>query len=143
MSIANINTADDTKNAVEIYTEFKNNGTKIEYICIDGVKCGILGSVNEADRAAALKVLNDAYTASNGNIMEMMMKLQTIATIEEKEIEPDEMVEVCGVQIMLSYKDAKAYTMDGEEIANCNDMPALPVEAIKALLIARAENALS
>lgn len=142
MSIANINTTNITKNAVEIRTELKANGTKIEYICIDGVKCGILGSVNAADRASALKVLNDAYVASNGNIMEMMMKLSTIATIEEKDIDPDEMVEICGKQIMLSYKDAKAYTMNGDEIANCNDLPALPAEAVKALLIARAESAL-
>ena len=142
MSIAKINTTNPTKNAVEILTEFKANGTKIEYICIDGVKCGILGSVNEADRAAALKVLNDAYTASNGNIMEMMTKLATIATIEEKEINPDEMVEVCGNQIMLSYANAKAYTIDGEEIANCNDLPEMPAVAVKAILIERAKNAL-
>ena len=143
MSMANINTTNTTKNAIEIRTELKAGGTKIEYICIDGVKCGILGSVNVADREAAIKTLNAAYVASNGNIIEMMTKLSTIATIEEKEIDPDEMVEVCGEQIMLSYKDAKAYTIDGNEIANCNDLPALPVEAIKALLIARAENALN
>ena len=142
MSIANITTT-TTKNAIEIRTELKANGTKIEYICIDGVKCGILGSVNAADRDAALKVLNDAYTASNGNIIEMMEKLSMIATIEEKEIEPDEMVEVCGEQIMLSYCHAKAYTMDGEEIANCNDLSAMPTPALKALLIARAEIALN
>jgi hypothetical protein len=138
-----INTTNTSKNAVEIRTELKANGTNIEYICIDGVKCGILGSVNAADREAALKVLNDAYTASNGNIMEMMMKLTTVATIEEKEIEPDEMVEVCGEQIMLSYYHAKAYTMDGEEIANCNDLPPMPTPALKALLVARAEIALN
>lgn len=125
------------KNAVEIRTELKANGTKIEYICIDGVKCGILGSVNKADREKAIKVLNSAYAASNGNIMEMMQKLSTIATIEEKEIDPDEMVEVCGKQIMLSYKERKAYDMDGNELANCDDLPDMPREAVKALLIAR------
>jgi hypothetical protein len=142
MAMANINTINNTKNAVEIRTELTNSGTKIEYICIDGVKCGILGSVNEADRNAALKVLNDTYVASNGNITEMMAKLATIATIEEKEINPDEMVEVCGVDIMLSYSNSKAYTMEGEEIANCDDLPTMPAEAVKAILIARAENAL-
>lgn len=131
------------KNAVEIRSELKGNGTKIEYIVIDGVKCGILGSVSEADKAAALDALNKAYVASNGNIYEMMQKLSTIATIEEKEIDPDEAVDVCGVEILLSYSKAKAYTMDGEEIANCDDMPTLPKEAIKALLIARVENALN
>ena len=127
------------KNAVEIRSELKKNGTKIEYIVIDGVKCGILGSVSEADRAAALKALNDAYIASNGDIMEMMANLSTIATIEENEIDPDEIVDVDGVDVILSYSNAKAYTMDGEEIANCDGLPAMPKEAIKALLIAKVE----
>lgn len=143
MSTANINTIDNTKNAVEIRTELKENGTKIEYIVIDGMKCGILGSVSEADREAAIKTLNKAYEASNGDIMEMMMKLSTIATIEEKEIDPDEMVEICGEEIMLSYANGKAYTVDGEEIANCDDLPAMPKEAIKAVLMARVETTLN
>ena len=132
-----------TKNAVEIRSELKKNGTKIEYIVIDGQKCGILGSVNDADREAAIKALNEAYVSSNGNIIEMVDKLSTIATIEEKEIEPDEVVDVCGVDIILSYSKARAYTMDGEEIANCEDLPAMPKEAIKALLVARVEIALN
>ena len=131
------------KNAVEIRSELKANGTKIEYIVIDGVKCGVMGSVNEADRAAAIKALNAAYVASNGNIYEMMEKLSTIATIEEKEIMPDEVVEVCGAEIILSYSNAKAYTMDGEEIANCDDLPDMPKEAVKAVLMARVETALN
>ena len=131
-----------TKNAVEIRSELNANGTKIEYIVIDGCKCGILGSVNEADRDAAIKALNAAYVASNGNIFEMMEKLSTIATIEEKEIKPDEVVNICGVDVILSYSNAKAYTMDGEEIANCNDLPDMKKEAVKAVLMARVEVAL-
>lgn len=131
------------KNAVEIRSELAANGTKVEYIVIDDVKCGILGSVNEADRAAAIKALNAAYVASNGDIMEMMQKLNTIATIEEKKIEPDEVVEVCGVEVILSYAKAKAYTMDGDELANCEDLPAMPKEAVKAVLMARVETALN
>ncbi len=131
-----------TKNAVEIRSELKENGTKIEYIVIDGVTCGILGSVSDADRAAAIKALQDAYVASNGNIMEMMQNLSVIANMEEKGIEPDEVVEICGVDIILSYSNGKAYTMDGEEVANCEDMPKMPKEAVKAVLEARAEVAL-
>lgn len=138
--MANINV---NKNSVEIRSEFKKNGTKVEYIVIDGVKCGIMGSLNDVDRAAAIDALNKAYVASNGNIMEMMQKLNTIATIEEKEIEPDEVVEVCGVEVILSYSKAKAYTMDGNEIANCDDLPALQKEAVKAVLMARVETALN
>lgn len=134
--MANINTK---KNAVEIRTELKANGTKIEYIVINGQKCGLLGSTNEVDRANAIKALNDAYVASGGNIYEMLSKLETIATIEEKEIEPDEVVNVHGIEIILSYSKAKAYTMDGNEVANCDDLPSMPTEAIKAVLMARVE----
>ena len=132
-------TINNTKNAVEIYTEMKSNGTKIEYITVNDQRIGILGSVSKTDREKALKVLNETYIASNGNVYEMMQKLMTIATIDEKEIEPDEMVEICGKNIMLSYSNAKAYTMNGEEIANCADLPNLPIEYIKAILIARVE----
>ena len=134
--MATINTH---KNAVEIRSELNANGTKIEYIVIDGVKCCILGSLNEADRAAAIKVLNDAYVASNGDIMEMIAKLNTVATLEEKQIEPDEVVKIHGEEIIISYSKATAYTMDGEEIANCTDLPNMPKEAIKAVLVARME----
>ena len=137
--MANINT---NKNAVEIRSEFKANGTKVEYIVINGQKIGIMGSVNEADRAAALKVLQDAYVASNGNIMEMMRKLNAVATIEEKGIEPDEVVKIKGKEIMLSYTNRKTYTMDGKELASCNDLPDMPKEAVKAVLVARTETAL-
>ena len=138
--MATINT---TKNAVEIRTELKANGTTIEYIVIDGQKCGILGSVNKKDREAAIKTLNAAYVASGGNIFEMMQKLSTIATIEENEIDPDEVVEVNGVEVMLSYSKATAYTMEGEEIANCADLKDMPKEAVKAVLIVRATVALN
>lgn len=137
--MATINTINNTKNAVEIRSELKANGTKIEYIIVDNQRIGILGSISEADREKAIKVLNDTYTASNGNIYEMMQKLMTIATIEEKEIEPDEMIEICGEDIMLSYSNRKAYDMEGNEIANCDDLPNMPKEAIKAVLIARVE----
>ena len=129
------------KNAVEIHSELKANGTKVEYIVIDGQKIGIMGSVSEADRAAALKALQEAYVASNGNIMEMMQKLSEVATIEENAI--DEVVEVCGAEVMLSYTNRKTYTMDGEEIANCDDLPDMPKEATKAVLIARTETVLN
>ena len=127
------------KNALEIRSELKANGTTIEYIVINGQKIGILGSVTKTDREAALKAIQEAYVASNGNIMEMMQKLATIATIEEKGIEPDEMIEINGVEVIISYKNATAYTIDGDEIVSCADLPSMPAEAIKAVLVARME----
>ena len=138
--MAEINT---TKNAVEIRSELKKNGTMIEFITINGQKIGMLGSVNEEDKANALKALNDAYIASGGNVYEMMMNLSIIAIIEEKQIDPDEMVEVNGTNVMLSYTNKAAYTMDGEELVNCKDLPDMPKEAVKAVLVARAEAALN
>ena len=134
--MANITT---NKNAVELRKEQLRNGTVVEYIVIDGVKCGIMGSVNDEDRANALKTIQDAYAASNGSVMEMIGKLATIATIEEKGIDPDEVVNICGTDVILSYNDAKAYTMSGEEIANCEDLGDMPTRAIKAVLMARVE----
>jgi hypothetical protein len=86
-----------------------------------------------------MKALQTALDASNGNIMEMMMKLQTIATIEEKEIQPDKVIEICGEEVIISYPVKTAYSMDGKELANCRDLPDMPTEAIKAVLEARVQ----
>jgi hypothetical protein len=137
-----INKTNTNKNAVEIRKELQANGTTIEYIVVNGQKCGILGASSERDRENAMKAIQTALDASNGNIVQMMTKLSTIATIEEKEIAADEMVEVYGEEIIISYEQRKAYTIDGEEIANCTELPDIPNEAIKALLIARAELAM-
>lgn len=137
-----INSTNNNKNAVEIRKELQKNGTTIEYIVVNGQKIGIFGSVSERDRENAMKAIQTALDASDGNVYELMQKLQTIATIEEKEIKPDEMIEVCDTEIIISYEAKAAYTTDGEEIANCTDLPDMPDEAIKAVLIARTENTL-
>lgn len=135
--MANINT---NKNAVEIRSELNAQGVNIEYVVINGQKIGILGTANERDREAALKALNDAYIASGGDILAMAANLSTIAAMTENNISPDEMIEICGVDVIISYEAAAAYTTDGEEIVNCKDIPNMPREGIKALLISRVEN---
>ena len=137
--MANINTTNTRKNAVEIYQELALNGTVIEYIVIDGQKVGILGSVNEKDRQKAISAIQAALDASDGNIYEMMQKLSTVAAMKENNILPDEMIEVCGADIIISYDSRAAYTTDGTKIADCDDLPEMPYEAVKALLIARIE----
>lgn len=137
--MATINMIKNNKSAVEIRSELRANGTKIEYIIINGQKVGILGSTSEADRKKAIEALSKVYTDCNGNLSETMKKLKEIAEIEEKEGQYDEVVKVCGENIMLSYSERKAYSMYGNEIANCNGLPAMPKEAIKALLIAKVE----
>jgi hypothetical protein len=138
-----IERTNNTKNAVEIRSELATNGITVEYIVINGQKCGVLGSASEKDKEAAIKTLQTALDASDGNLCAAMQKLNAIATMEEHEIKPDEMVRVCGREIILSYEAKTAYTIDGEEIADCKDLDNLPNEAIKALLIARAEVALN
>jgi hypothetical protein len=138
-----VNSTNNTRNAVEIRKELQANGTSIEYIVVNGQKLGGLGSTSEKDRQNAMKAIQTALDSSNGNIYEMMQKLNTIATIEEKEIAADEMVEVNGEQVIISYGSKTAYDINGEEIANCKDLPDMPNEAIKAVLVARAETALN
>lgn len=140
--MANINKTNTKKNAVEICKELVANGTTIEYIVINGQKVGILGSVSEKDRQRAIDAIQTALDASDGNIYETMSKLSTIATMQENNIDPDEMVEICGTEIIISYDARAAYTTDGDEIANCDGLPSMPYEAVKAVLIAKAEVAL-
>lgn len=137
--MATINTTNNKKNAVEIRKELKENGTSIEYIIINDQKVGILGSTSEKDKQNAIKAIQAALDSSDGNIYEMIQKLSTIATIEEKEIEPDEMIEICGEEVIISYVSKTAYTIEGEEIVNCTDLPDMPNEAIKAVIVARIE----
>ncbi len=137
-----IEKTNNTKNAVEIRSELATNGISVEYIVINGQKCGVLGSASEKDKEAAIKTLQTALDASDGNLCAAMNKLNIIATMEEHEIKPDEMVKVRNRDIILSYESKTAYTVQGKEIANCKDLDNIPTEAIKALLIARAEAAL-
>ena len=134
--MANINTI---KNAVEIKSSMNKDGVRIEYVCINGQKIGILGTLNDRDREAALKALNDAYIASGGSIVKMMHNLDAIAALTEKQIEPDEVVKISGADVIISYAKKTAYTMRGDELANCTDLPDMPKEAIKAVLTARLE----
>lgn len=137
--MANINTTETRKNAVEIYQELAANGTVIEFIVVNGQKVGILGSVSDKDRQRAIDAIQKALDASNGNVYEMMKKLQTVATMHENDIEPDEMVTVCDRDIIISYSERAAYTTDGTKVADCDGLPVMPYEAVKALLIARVE----
>ena len=135
--MTNITTTNTSKNAVEIRAELQKNGTTIEYIVVNGQKLGVLGSTGEQDKQNAIKAIQTALDASNGNIYEMMSKLQTIATIEEKEIDADEMIKVDGYDVIISYANKTAYTINGKEIADCRDLPDMPKEAIRAILEAK------
>lgn len=104
---------------------------------VNGQKLGILGSTGEKDKQNAIRTIQTALDASNGDILEMIQKLSTVANIEEHEIDADEMITVDNTEIIISYNNFAAYTPDGEEIVNCRDIPPMPREAVKAVLEAR------
>ena len=56
---------------------------------------------------------------------------------EENEIDADEMITVDDTEVIISYNNFAAYTLDGEEIVNCRDIPPMPREGVKAILEAR------
>ena len=47
------------------------------------------------------------------------------------------MITMDDVDVMISYAKKTAYYLNGEEIANCTDLPDMPNEAVKAVLEAR------
>lgn len=135
-----------TKNPIELRKTLREDGVTVEYVYIDGIPVSILGSTSATDRDTAIKAIEKAYLASGGDIYRTLTNLMTIADLEEKKVEADETIKVCGKDIIISYAYAKAYTMDGTEIANCDDLPestAMPKAAVKALLEARVRVALS
>lgn len=132
-----INTSNRTKNAIELRKELSENGTHVEHIVINGQKVGILGYTSGADRDNAIKALQTALDASDGNIYEMMRKLTTIATLDENNVIPDEIVEVDGDDYIFSYANKTAYDMEGNPVVHCNNLPDMPKEGTKAVLEAR------
>lgn len=132
-----INTKKTPKNIIEIRSELASNGTKLEHIIIDGHNVGIIGTTSEADRNNAIRAIETALESSNGNIYEAIQKLSTIATIEENNISPDEIVEVDGDDYIFSYANKTAYDMEGNPVVHCNSLPDMPKEGTKAVLEAR------
>lgn len=132
-----INTKKTPKNVIEIRSELASNGIRMEHIIIDGQRVGIIGTTSEADKQNAIKAIQTALEASNGNIYEAIQKLTTIATLDENNVIPDEVVKVSGKEFIISYANKTAYTMSGEAYATCTDLPDMPKEAIKAVLVAR------
>lgn len=106
------------KSKVEIV---RNMDASVEYLVVDGIKCGIIGFVSEEEREKTLKMLNDIYNES-GSIFETVSALRLAATCHEKEISPDCEISVDGVSYIVSYENNTAYTMDGNEVVNLNDL---------------------
>lgn len=147
--MANINI--NTKKSLNRVQLMKENNTNLEYLYIDGIKCGCMGSVNDRDREAGLTVIQRIVDNSDKTgmalVMEVMAQVNFEASMNEKEINPDEVIEikVDGITYpcVLSYEKKALYDEAGEEICNTRDIDCeLDERALKALLEARAVNAI-
>lgn len=139
--MATINKTNTTKNAVELRKALAKNGTTIEPLIVNGVKIGMFGFTSDDDRKKAIEAFQEAIDASDGDTYKMMTNIGIIAKMSEKGIDgdDDEMVTINGRNVIVSYEAKTAYDTNGEEIANCTDLPNMPNEAIKAVLMARVE----
>ena len=147
MTNININ----TKKSLNRVQLMKENNTNLEYLYIDGIKCGCMGSVNDRDREAGLAVIQRIVDNSDKTgmalVMEVMAQVNFEASMNEKEINPDEVLEVkvdgITYPCVLSYEKKALYDEAGEEICNTRDIDCeLDERALKALLEARAVNAI-
>lgn len=147
--MANINI--NTKKSLNRVQIMKENDTNLEYLYIDNIRVGVMGSVNDHDREKALAAIQRMVDNSNKTgmalVMEIMLQSQFEASMNEKEINPDEVLEVkvdgITYPCILSYEKKALFDEAGEEICNTRDIDCeLDERALKALLEARAINAL-
>lgn len=139
--MANINNSKKSLNRVALMRE---NNSNLEFLYIDGIKVGAMGSVSDADREAGIKVIQRIVDNSNKKgialVMEVMSQVNFEASMNENNIQPDEQVKVENTDCVISYKDKKIYDMAGKELASASDMGSdTPKEAIREVLKLRAQ----
>lgn len=140
--MATINTKKNaTLNRVQM---LKDSNSNMEYLSIDGIPCGYMGSVSEADREAGIRCIQKIVDNSNKKgydlIREVMAQVKFEADMNEKQIQPDEQVKVEDTDCVISYQSKKIYDMVGKELADASDIGAnTPKEAIREILKLRAQ----
>lgn len=139
--MANINNNKKSLNRVQL---MKENGSNLEYLYIDNIKIGAMGSVSDADREAGIKVIQRIVDNSNKKgmalVMEVMSQVNFEASMNEKKIQPDEQVKVEDTDCVISYQSKKIYDMAGKELADASDIgDNTPKEAIREILKLRAQ----
>ena len=140
--MATINTKKNvTLNRVQM---LKDSNSNMEYLSIDGIPCGYMGSVSEADREAGIRCIQKIVDNSNKKgydlIREVMAQVKFEADMNEKQIQPDEQVKVEDTDCVISYQFKKIYDMAGKELADASDIgDNTPKEAIREILKLRAQ----
>ena len=139
--MATINTKKNvTLNRVQM---LKDSNSNMEYLSIDGIPCGYMGSVSEADREAGLaviqRIVNNSDKKGMALVMEVMSQVNFEASMNENNIQPDEQVRIEDEDCVISYQSKKIYDMAGKELADASDMgDNIPKEAIREILKLRA-----
>lgn len=138
--MANINNSKKSLNRVALMRE---NNSNLEFLYIDGIKVGAMGSVSDADREAGIKVIQRIVDNSNKKgmalVMEVMSQVNFEASMNENNIQPDEQVKVENTDCVISYQSKKIYDMAGKELASASDIgDNTPKEAIREILKLRA-----
>ena len=140
--MATINTKKNaTLNRVQM---LKDSNSNMEYLSIDGIPCGYMGSVSEADREAGIRCIQKIVDNSNKKgydlIREVMAQVKFEADMNEKQIQPDEQVRIEDEDCVISYQSKKIYDMAGKELADASDIgDNTPKEAIREILKLRAQ----
>ena len=138
--MANINNTKKSLNRVQL---MKENNSNLEFLYIDGIKVGAMGSVSEADREAGIAAIQRIVDNSNKKgmalVMEVMSQVNFEASMNENNIQPDEQVRIEDEDCVISYQSKKIYDMAGKELADASDMgDNIPKEAIREILKLRA-----
>ena len=138
--MANINNTKKSLNRVQL---MKENNSNLEFLYIDEIKVGAMGSVSEADREAGLaviqRIVNNSDKKGMALVMEVMSQVNFEASMNENNIQPDEQVRIEDEDCVISYQSKKIYDMAGKELADASDMEDnIPKEAIREILKLRA-----
>lgn len=139
--MANINNSKKSLNRVAL---MKENNSNLEFLYIDNIKIGAMGSVSDADREAGIAVIQRIVNNSNKKgmalVMEVMSQVNFEASMNENNIQPDEQVKVENTDCVISYQSKKIYDMAGKELADASDIgDNTPKEAIREILKLRAQ----
>ena len=140
--MAEINTKKETKTVVELKNRLEKDGITVEHIYVDGMDVGVMASISEKDRQAQLDTLTASLETIEGPvnmwaIAKAMQNLGKVATLVEHEVKADEEVTVNGETYYIQYSKKNAVDENGEEIVNIQDLPDLPNDAAKTVLIDR------